>query len=330
MRAPDDGWKRPWQELTCPADTRVSAETSEGSLPQGSLSSTLSQAQGFQQTVLPAYCLRGPAGPELLRDPPTPTLHLRTPSSPPSLSHPLGQRSGCSQQPGPGAAGRDAMHLGRKQRWPGEPASPSAGPTQVALVARTPTGTRQAASVDSGSEGGGLRACGLCQAGKHVPTRFKRRVFIHGPQRTALESRTANRRLGDGLSRAQCLLRTRSREGRVCFSPRTGDISRSGRSGHLLCFWGWKAGGGPGSDWVDRTWSLQDFLSFLFSFSLPGVAPLLALLRVIISHTFPAGFAAFLLPRWRARDPRLANRRLLQGICNQDPKTSAEATWLHI
>lgn len=41
-------------------------------LPQGSLSSTPSQARGFQQTVLPAYCLRGAAGPELLRDPPTP------------------------------------------------------------------------------------------------------------------------------------------------------------------------------------------------------------------------------------------------------------------
>ena len=82
-------------------------------LPQGSLSSTPSQARGFQQTVLPAYCLRGPAGLSFSGihppppppcappppHPPAPTPHLCTPSSPPSLSHPLGQLTGCSQQP---------------------------------------------------------------------------------------------------------------------------------------------------------------------------------------------------------------------------------------
>ena len=234
-------------------------------LPQGSLSSTPSQARGFQQTVLPAYCLRGPAGLSFsgIHPPPPPTCAPRPHH--PATHKPTVSALGAarSQQPGPGAAGRDSMHLGRKQRWPGEPASPNAGPTQVGLVARTPTGTRQAASVESGSEGGGLRARGLCQAGKHVPTRSKRRVFIHGPQRTALESRTGTRRVRDGLSRAQCLLRPVRGEGGSVF-PQTGDISRSGRSGHLLCFWGWKAGGGPGSDWVDRTWSLQDFLSFFF------------------------------------------------------------------
>ena len=265
MRAPDDGWKRPWQELTCPADTRVSAETSEGRPPPGQpLSHTVTGA-GLS-TDSTARLL--PTRPELLGDPPAPPRtcaplpHLPA-SHIPSVST-LGAAS--SQQPGPGVADRDAMHLGQKQRCPGEPASPSASPTQVGLLARTPTGARQAASVESRSEGGGLRARGLCQAGKHVPTRFKRRVFTHGPQRTALESRTADRRLRDGLSRAQCLLCTRSRGGRVCFSPEPATSVGLGEVAACFASGGGRRVGAQGLiGWIERGAYKTFFLScFLF------------------------------------------------------------------
>ena len=99
MRAPDDGWERPWQELRCPADTRVSAETSEGRPPPGQpLFHTVTGA-GLSTDSTARLLPTRPGGPELLRDPPAPTPHLCTPSSPPSLSHPLGQLTGCSQQP---------------------------------------------------------------------------------------------------------------------------------------------------------------------------------------------------------------------------------------
>lgn len=78
MKVLDGGWERPWQELSA-----VPTHTSRGV---------------FHRAPSPAC-----AG------------HLRTPSSPPSLSCPLGQSSGCRLKPGP-----DSMGLGYGQRWLGK------------------------------------------------------------------------------------------------------------------------------------------------------------------------------------------------------------------
>ena len=128
--------------------------------------------------------------------------------------------------------------------------------------------------------------------------------------------------------RSVCCVRFAGREG--LFFPKPATSVGLGEVATCFASGGGRRVGAQGLiGWIERGAYKTFFLS-CFLFLWPGVAPLLALLRVIISHTFPAGFAAFLRPRWRARDSRRANRRLLQGICNQDPKTSAEATWLHI
>ena len=99
MRVLEGGWERPWQELRCCLHTRV-----KGDFERRAFHRAPSQA------CAAALASRASA-----------PGHLRTPSSPPSLSHPLGQSSGCRLWPG-----EDFMHLGCGRRWPGELGSPSA------------------------------------------------------------------------------------------------------------------------------------------------------------------------------------------------------------
>lgn len=88
MKVLDGGWERPWQELSA-----VPTHTSRGVFHRAP--SPACAGTWASQASAPG--------------------HLRTPSSPPSLSSPLGQSSGCRLKPGP-----DSMGLGYGQRWLGK------------------------------------------------------------------------------------------------------------------------------------------------------------------------------------------------------------------
>lgn len=100
MTVLDGGWERPWQGLWCRAHTRVSGDFERRAFHRAP-----------SQACAVALASRASA-----------PGHLRTPSSPPSRSHPLGQSSGCRLRPG-----EDSVRLGRGRRWPGELGGPSAG-----------------------------------------------------------------------------------------------------------------------------------------------------------------------------------------------------------